>query len=47
MFLLSILNEKEAFIILEIETILNIKLTAKYENFDYCEENSFMFFRKK
>lgn len=46
-FLLSILNEKDASIILEIEEALNIKLSAEYENFDNCDENSFLFFERK
>ena len=46
-FLLSILNEKDAFTIIEIEKILNIKLRAEYENFDFCDDKSFLFYDNK
>ncbi len=46
-FLSSILNEKDAFAILEIEKFLKINLKAEYENFDFCDENVFMFYNKK
>lgn len=46
-FLLSILNEKDVFNILEIEKSLKIKLKAEYESFDFCDENSFEFDHRK
>jgi len=48
-FLLSVLNEKDAFTILEIEKSLKIKLNAEYEDFDSrdLDTNSFLFLDKK
>jgi hypothetical protein len=46
-FLLSVLNEKDAFLILEIEKLLKIKLSAEYEDLGFCDTNAFMFDHKK
>lgn len=46
-FLLSVLNEEDAFAILEIEMLLKIKLSAEYEGFGFCDTNAFMFDHKK
>ncbi len=46
-FLLSVLNEEDASVILEIEKLLKIKLIAEYGHFEFCDKNSFMFDHKK
>ena len=46
-FLLSVLNEEDAFLILEIEKLLKIKLSAEYEDLGFCDTNAFMFDHKK
>ncbi len=46
-FLLCILNEKDAFNALKIESILNVKLSPEYESFDLGDENLFMFENRK
>jgi len=46
-FLLSVLNEEDAFAILEIEKLLKIKLIAGYEGYDFCGKNAFAFENQK
>lgn len=46
-FLLSVLNEEDAFAILEIEKLLKIKLSAVYEDSGFINKNAFMFDHKK
>ena len=46
-FLLSVLNEEDAFAILEIEKLLKIKLIAGYEGCDFCGKSAFAFENKK
>ncbi len=46
-FLLSVLNEEDAFAILEIEKLLKIKLIAGYDGYDFCDKSAFGFRNQK